>query len=82
MSIITATLWVPRGFAAQFPTKYDIDEAEFSRISKLAKLQLDDAREDLKEARQDDGSEEEIDSLRDGVEHNVKISVSTLFVGT
>ena len=52
MSMITATAWVPRGFAAQFPTKYDFDEEEFSRISKLAKRQLDDAKEDLDEAQQ------------------------------
>lgn len=49
--MVTATTWVPRGAAAQFPTKYDVDEAELARISKLAKLQLDDAKEDLEEAR-------------------------------
>lgn len=51
MSMITATAWVPRGFAAQFPTKYEFNEEEFDRIAKLAKIQLDDAKEDLKEAR-------------------------------
>ncbi|KAI9770173.1 MAG: hypothetical protein M1835_006599 [Candelina submexicana] len=51
MSMITATAWVPRGFAAQFPTKYDFDEAEFERIADLAKLQLEDAKQDLDEAR-------------------------------
>ena len=51
MSMITATTWVPRGFAASFPTKYEVDEAELSRISKLAKLQLNDAKEDLDTAR-------------------------------
>lgn len=51
MSMITATAWVPRGFAASFPTKYEVDEAELSRISKLAKLQLNDAKEDLDNAR-------------------------------
>lgn len=49
--MITATAWVPRGFAASFPTKYEVDEAELSRISKLAKLQLNDAKEDLDTAR-------------------------------
>lgn len=49
-SMITAAQWVPRGFAAPFPSKYDFDEAEFDRIAQLAKLQLDDAEEDLKEA--------------------------------
>ncbi|KAG9248540.1 WD40-repeat-containing domain protein [Calycina marina] len=51
MSMITATAWVPRGFAAPFPTKYNFDEEEFARIAELAKLELDDANEDLEEAR-------------------------------
>ncbi|KAF2270619.1 WD40 repeat-like protein [Lojkania enalia] len=53
MSMITATTWVPRGFAAPFPTKYVFDEEEFERISQLAKLQLDDAKEDLEEAHKE-----------------------------
>ena len=51
MSMITATTWVPRGFAATIPTKYEVDEAELSRISKLAKSQLNDAKADLDNAR-------------------------------
>jgi len=51
MSMITATAWVPRGFAAPFPTKYAFDEEEFKRIAELAKLQLDDANEELEDAR-------------------------------
>jgi len=50
--MITATAWVPRGHAAAYPTKYVFDEDEYARISKLAKLELDDAKEDLEEARQ------------------------------
>lgn len=50
--MITATTWVPRGFAAPFPTKYNFDEEEFKRISELAKLQLDDAKEDLEAAKE------------------------------
>jgi len=53
MSMITATSWVPRGFAAPFPKKYIFDEDEYARISKLAKLQLDDAKEDLEEAQEE-----------------------------
>lgn len=51
MSMITATAWVPRGRAAQFPTKYEFDEEEYDRISRLARLQLDDAKDELEEAR-------------------------------
>lgn len=57
MSMITTAAWVPRGFAAPFPTKYTFDEEEFERIAELAKLQLDDAKEDLEEA-QGEGAEE------------------------
>lgn len=57
--MITAAQWVPRGFAAPFPKKYDFDEAEFERIADLAKLQLEDAEEDLKEAQEEDESDEE-----------------------
>jgi periodic tryptophan protein 1 len=49
-SMITTAAWVPRGFAAPFPSKYTFDEDEFERIAELAKLQLDDAKEDLEEA--------------------------------
>lgn len=51
MSMITATTWVPRGHAAAFPTKYTFDEEEYERIAKLAKLELDDAKEGLEEAQ-------------------------------
>lgn len=51
MSMITATTWVPRGYAAAFPTKYVFDDDEYERISKLAKLELDDAKEGLAEAQ-------------------------------
>lgn len=46
--MITASAWVPRGAAAEEPTKYEVDEDEFARISKLAKLKLEDAQQDLR----------------------------------
>ena len=55
MSMITATAWVPRGYAAAFPSKDVFDEEEYERIAQLAKLQLDDANEDLEEAREESG---------------------------
>lgn len=57
MSMITATTWVPRGYAAAFPTKYVFDDDEYERISKLAKLELDDAKEDLAEAQAELGGD-------------------------
>jgi hypothetical protein len=56
-SMITSTAWVPRGFAAPFPTKYNFDEEEFERIANLAKLQLDDAKEDLEEAQENEAKQ-------------------------
>lgn len=52
MSMITAAQWVPRGFAAPFPQKYTLDETEYDRIAALARLQLDEAEEDLKAAQE------------------------------
>lgn len=57
-SMITTAAWVPRGFAAPFPTKYDFDDEEFERIAELAKLQLDDANDDLDEAQEEEASAE------------------------
>ncbi|KAK1638326.1 WD repeat domain-containing protein [Colletotrichum phormii] len=54
MSMITTSTWVPRGFAAPFPSKYTFDESEYERIAELAKLQLDDAEEDLREAQDEE----------------------------
>jgi periodic tryptophan protein 1 len=63
-SMITTSAWVPRGFAAPFPSKYNFDEAEFERIAELAKLQLDDANDDLQQAR--DGDDDGDDDGNDG----------------
>ena len=53
MSMITATTWVPRGYAAPFPTKYDLDDEELARITKLTKLKLEDAKEKVDKATLD-----------------------------
>lgn len=55
-SMITTSTWVPRGFAAPFPSKYNFNEEEFERIASLAKLKLDDANDDLEEAQAGEGS--------------------------
>jgi periodic tryptophan protein 1 len=57
MSMITAASWVPRGFAAPLPTKYELDESELKRIEELAKLRLEDATDDLEEAQANAGVE-------------------------
>lgn len=72
-SMITATAWVPRGHAAAFPTKYNMDDEEYSRIAKLAKLELDDAKDDLEKAREklnkvNMGKDEEVEDDDDAEE--------------
>ncbi|KAH8675517.1 transducin family protein [Xylariales sp. PMI_506] len=67
-SMITTAAWVPRGFAAPFPVKYDFDDAEIERISELAKLQLNDANEDLEEAEADAQQEESAKEEDDNAE--------------
>lgn len=66
--MITATGWVRRGVAAQFPERYEIDEAEISRISKLAKVQLESARTDLEAARDAEGEGEDEDDVMETVD--------------
>lgn len=60
--MITTSTWVPRGFAAPFPSKYNFDEEEFERIASLAKLKLDDANDDLEEAQAGEGSADKDES--------------------
>ena len=72
MSMITATAWVPRGFAAPFPTKYTFDEEEFKRIAELARIQLDDANEGLEDARNGgDGNKSNATADEDGSDDEV-----------
>lgn len=56
--MITATTWIPRGFAAEYPEKYELDEDELNRISELAKLQLEDAQKDLADAKDEENKME------------------------
>ena len=75
MSMTLATAWVRRGVAAEFPKKYEVDEAELGRIEKLARLQLEDAREDLDAAQRtnnDDDEESEDDEEEGGVSAGIQ----------
>lgn len=40
--MLSATSWVPRGYATEFPEKYELDDEEMERITAMAKLQLGD----------------------------------------
>ena len=71
--MITATVWVPRGYAATFPTKYDVDENELARISKLAKLKLEDAKHDLNDAKNGRNGETATEDYTEDEDNGVKI---------
>ncbi|MCJ1478481.1 hypothetical protein MMC13_007161 [Lambiella insularis] len=77
MSMITAIAWVPRGCAATFPTKYVVDDHELARISKLAKLKLDDANEDLEHGNRDKDGDVNSDADTEE-EGNIGVKVSQL----
>ena len=47
--MISSSTWVPRGFAAEFPEKYELDDEEMERINAMANLEINDAKEQLAE---------------------------------
>ncbi|KAF9519677.1 hypothetical protein BS47DRAFT_1374991 [Hydnum rufescens UP504] len=49
-SLISATAWVRRGVSVQHPAKYVLDEKELSRVSALARIEIEDARLELERA--------------------------------
>jgi periodic tryptophan protein 1 len=49
--MISAIQWIRKGVAAQQPEKYNLDEAEYERIHKLAEQHLEEANQDLTEAK-------------------------------
>ncbi|GMM37937.1 rRNA-processing protein [Saccharomycopsis crataegensis] len=51
--MISANCWVPRGFASEFPEKYELDDEEIERINQMAQLQLEDAQQDLEDATEE-----------------------------
>ena len=72
MSMITATAWVPRGFAARFPTKYEVDKHELE----LIKLRLDDAKDELDDAKMGEKGEKGeivIENDREAEDNSVKM---------
>ena len=74
--MVLATTWVRRGVAAPFPQKYQIDEAELGRISKLARLQLEDAQEDLTTAQETPDSREGESDCAEEVQDSGGVKIS------
>lgn len=79
MSMITATAWVPRGYPKQMPARAEFDQDEFDRIQELANLQLQDAQQDLDQARNGGKDDAEDASDVDG-EGGVSLSRTTAYV--
>ncbi|EJD06886.1 transducin family protein/WD-40 repeat family protein [Fomitiporia mediterranea MF3/22] len=50
--LISCVSWVKRGVAAQHPQKYNLDERELERVSKLARIEIEDARQELERAHE------------------------------
>ncbi|EGV62409.1 rRNA-processing protein [Yamadazyma tenuis] len=51
--MLSASTWVPRGYAAEFPEKYELDDEEMERITAMAKLQLGDNAHEEDEDQED-----------------------------
>ena len=49
-NLISAVSWVRHGAAQRHPTKYVLDDSELERVSKLARIELEDARLELEKA--------------------------------
>lgn len=64
--MISSLAWIARGKAARHPTKYSVDDSELERVSRMAKVELGDAAEQLAAAQGDD--EGWVDEDEDGDE--------------
>lgn len=49
--MISSTCWIPRGQSLQHPKKYNLDVEELQRVSTLANLHFDDAKQQLEQAQ-------------------------------
>lgn len=68
--MISATAWVKRGFAAEYPVQYELNDGEMDRIAGMAQLQLNDARKELAEVKEQDENESE-DVMQDQAKTDV-----------
>lgn len=86
--MISGTAWVPHGFSAEFPTRYELDDEEIERIASVSKLNLDDAKQDLLDAMNEEndngesdlgGENEDQTNSRRGLHVTTKLDVYVLF---
>lgn len=50
-TLISSSIWVRRGVAAQFPQRYDLDDQELERVTRMAGSRLEQVKEDLAQAQ-------------------------------
>lgn len=61
--MISSSTWVPRGFALEYPEKYELNDEEMERINAMASLELNDARAGLEEAETEATADSSADSV-------------------
>jgi periodic tryptophan protein 1 len=64
--MLSATGWVPRGFASEFPEKYELDDEEMERITKLAQLEINDAKKSIEQLEESDKDDEDKEEATNG----------------
>lgn len=74
--MITATSWVPRGYAAQFPRRYEFDQDEMDRIANMTQDMVLQAREDMAEAAGEAEDEEEEQKITSGASNGASSKAS------
>ncbi|CAK9441027.1 uncharacterized protein LODBEIA_P48960 [Lodderomyces beijingensis] len=66
--MISSSTWVPRGYASEFPEKYELNDEEMARINEMANLEINDAREDLEQEEEGEGAGQKSTQLKDQIE--------------
>ncbi|KAI3403367.2 PWP1 [Candida oxycetoniae] len=70
--MISSSTWVPRGYASEFPEKYELDDEEMARINEIAKLEISDAKEELSEAQKASSLKDQIEIDDDLKKYNLE----------
>ncbi|KIK59649.1 hypothetical protein GYMLUDRAFT_168714 [Collybiopsis luxurians FD-317 M1] len=72
-SLISSIIWVPRGVSQQNPSKYVLDDAELERVSALARIELADAKEELRKASEAAKKMGKADAVDEEEEEDIKV---------
>lgn len=64
MSVISATTWVPRGYASEYPIKYEFNDEELEHLSGMAKLQIKSTEEEMEDEEGEEEAEEKKEKIK------------------